>query len=69
MTPEQAHRRAILEFCGQAQLLRDVYRVRYIESTFANLKCAFRFIHKSLTFSITFILTLALAIGANTAVF
>jgi putative ABC transport system permease protein len=72
MTPEEAHRRAILEFGGQEQLkeeLRDVYRVRYIESTLRNLKCAFRFIHKSPTFSITVILTLALAIGANSAVF
>jgi putative ABC transport system permease protein len=72
MTPEQAHRRAILEFGGQEQLkeeLRDVYRVRYIESTLRNLKSAFRFIRKSPTFSITAILTLALAIGANSAVF
>jgi putative ABC transport system permease protein len=72
MTPEQARRRAILEFGGQEQLkeeLRDVYRVRYIESTLANLKSAFRFIRKSPTFSVTVILTLALAIGANSAVF
>jgi predicted permease len=72
MTPEQAHRRAILEFGGPEQLkeeLRDVYRVRYIESTLRNLKSAFRFIRKSPTFSITAILTLALAIGANSAVF
>ncbi len=72
MTPEQARRCAILEFGGQEQLkeeLRDVYRVRYIESTLANLKSAFRFIRKSPTFSVTVILTLALAIGANSAVF
>jgi len=72
MNPEQAHRRAILEFGGPEQLkeeLRDVYRVRYIESTLRNLKSAFRFIRKSPTFSITVILTLALAIGANSAVF
>jgi putative ABC transport system permease protein len=72
MTPEEARRRAILEFGGQEQLkeeLRDVYRIRYIESTLANLKSAFRFIRKSPTFSITVILTLALAIGANSAVF
>src|SRR5580693_4592917 len=72
MSPEEARRRAILEFGGQEQVkeeLRDVYRVRYIESTLRNLKSAFRFIRKSPTFSITVILTLALAIGANSAVF
>jgi putative ABC transport system permease protein len=72
MSPEEARRRAILEFGGQEQVkeeLRDVYRVRLIESTLANLKSAFRFIRKSPTFSITVILTLALAIGANSAVF
>src|SRR6202011_3480160 len=72
MSPEEARRRAILEFGGHEQLkeeLRDVYRVRVIESTLANLKSAFRFIRKSPTFSISVILTLALGIGANSAVF
>src|SRR5580693_4799186 len=72
MSPEEARRQAILEFGGHEQLkeeLRDVYRVRVIESTLANLKSAFRFIRKSPTFSITVILTLALGIGANSAVF
>jgi putative ABC transport system permease protein len=72
MPPREARRRAILEFGGHQQLkeeLRDVYRVRVIESTLANLKSAFRFIRKSPTFSATIILTLALGIGANSAVF
>jgi putative ABC transport system permease protein len=72
MSPQQARRRAILEFGGHEQFkeeLRDVYRVRVIESTLANLKSAFRFVRKSPTFSITVILTLALGIGANSAVF
>jgi putative ABC transport system permease protein len=72
MSPEEGRRRAVLEFGGHEQVkeeLRDVYRVRIIESTYANLKSAFRFIRKSPTFSITVILTLALAIGANSAVF
>jgi putative ABC transport system permease protein len=72
MSPSEARRRAILEFGGHEQVkenLRDVYRIRVIESTYANLKSAFRFIRKSPTFSITVILTLALAIGANSAVF
>jgi putative ABC transport system permease protein len=72
MTPEEARRRAMLEFGGHEQLkeeLRDVYRIPILESTASNLKSAFRFIRKSPTFSITVILTLALAIGANSAVF
>ncbi len=72
MTPEEARRQALLEFGGREQIkeeLRDVYRVRVIESTLANLKSAFRFIRKSPTFSATVILTLALGIGANSAVF
>ena len=72
MAPEEARRQAILEFGGQEQLkeeLRDVYRIRLIETTLANLKSGFRFIRKSPSFSIAVILTLALGIGANSAVF
>jgi putative ABC transport system permease protein len=72
MPPDAARRRAILEFGGHEQVkeeLRDVYRVRVLDATVANLKSAFRFIRKSPTFSATVMLTLALAIGANSAVF
>src|ERR1700722_2708333 len=72
MTPEEARRRARLDFGGQEKFkeeLRDIYRVQIVENTIANLKSAFRFIRKAPTFSITVILTLALAIGANSAVF
>jgi putative ABC transport system permease protein len=72
MTPEGARRQAVLEFGGREQIkeeLHDVHRVRVIESTMANLKSAFRLIRKSPTFSVTVIVTLALAIGANSAVF
>src|SRR5437879_1914325 len=72
LTPEEARRRTVLEFGGREQIkeeLRDVHRVSIIESTLANLKSAFRFIRKSPSFSITVIVTLALGIGANSAVF
>ena len=72
MTPDEARRRAILEFGGQEKFkeeVRDVYRIRLLDASVANLKSAFRFIRKSPTFSVTVILTLALAIGANSAVF
>lgn len=72
MSPEEARRRAVLEFGGQEQVkeeLRDVYRIRLLDAATANLRSAFRFIRKSPTFSLTVILTLALGIGANSAVF
>ena len=72
MSAKEARRRAVMEFGGQENFmeqLRDVYRVRFVDATIANLKSAFRFIRKSPTFSATVILTLALAIGANSAVF
>jgi putative ABC transport system permease protein len=72
MAPEEARRQAILEFGGREQIkeeLRDIHRVSVVESTMANLKAAFRFIRKSPSFSIAVILTLALGIGANSAVF
>jgi len=72
MSPEEARRRAMLEFGGPEQIkeeLRDVHRVLILDSAFANLKSALRFLRKSPSFSLTVILTLALAIGANSAVF
>jgi putative ABC transport system permease protein len=72
LTPEEARRRAVLEFGGREQIkeeLRDVHRLSIVEGSLANLKSAFRFIRKSPSFSITVILTLALGIGANSAVF
>lgn len=72
MPPHEARRQAILEFGGHEQVkeeLRDVHRISIMETTFANLKSAFRFIRKSPSFSTAVILTLALGIGANSAVF
>src|SRR6266851_7081368 len=72
MAPEEARRKAVMEFGGREQLkeeLRDVYRVSVIETAMANVKSAFRFIRKSPSFSVAVILTLALGIGANSAVF
>jgi putative ABC transport system permease protein len=72
LSPGEARRHAILEFGGREQMkeeLRDVHRISIIETLFANLKSGFRFLRKSPSFSITVILTLALGIGANSAVF
>ncbi|MDQ2773974.1 MAG: ABC transporter permease [Acidobacteriota bacterium] len=69
---EEARRRAMLEFGGKEQIkeeLRDVRRFPLWDGTVSNLTSALRFIRKSPSFSITVILTLALGIGANSAVF
>jgi len=49
--------------------LRDVHRVRIIETSLANLKSAFRLFANLRRSPMTVILTLALGIGANSAVF
>src|SRR5258708_34252035 len=70
MSPEEAHRRATLDFGGHENLkeqVRDVYRIRLLDATLANLKSAFRFIPKSPTFSLTVLLTPPRAIAANAA--
>ncbi len=69
---EEARRQALLEFGGNEQVkeeCRDVHRVASLETTFENLKAAGRFMRKSPGFSLTVIVTLALGIGANSAVF
>ena len=72
MSPEEARRHAVLEFGGTEQIkeeLRDVQRIPILETTLKNFQWALRFIRKSPSFSIVVILTLALGIGANSAVF
>jgi putative ABC transport system permease protein len=70
--PEEARRRARVEFGGSEQVkqqVREVHVWAMFETLNANLKAAFRFLRKSPTFSLAVILTLALGIGANSAVF
>lgn len=72
LTPEQARREAMLEFGGREQIkeeLRDVHRLLFVEMAIANLKSGIRFVRKSPSFSFAIIGTLALGIGANSAVF
>jgi len=72
MTPAEARRQALLEFGGREQVkqkVREVHVSAWRETAMANLKAAVRFLRKSPTFSLAVILTLALGIGANSAVF
>jgi putative ABC transport system permease protein len=72
LSPDEARRLAMLEFGGAEQVkeeCRYAHRLAIVETTLANLKTALRFMRRSPGFSTTIILTLALGIGANSAVF
>jgi predicted permease len=72
MTPDQAMRTARREF-GNVTLIeqrsREVWQRPKLELLWGDLKHAFRRLGKSPGFAATVILTLAIGIGANTAVF
>lgn len=72
MPREQAEQTARREF-GNVALMqersREVWQWAALESILADLKLCFRRMHKSPGFTATVLLTLAIGIGANTAVF
>jgi len=72
LAPDEARRRALVEFGGQEQIrqsVREVHVTALVEAIVFNLKAAWRFLRKAPGFSLAVILTLALGIGANSAVF
>ena len=72
MTEEEAKRRARLAFGGHEQVKEDCRDARgtgFIELTLQDAKYAFRQLWANPTFALIMIVTLALSIGANSAIF